>query len=367
MSGAGSMRAALGTLQLDAFDFLPKPIQMRALMELIDKVREKRATPRRELSPRPLSTLFTVPDLIGKSPSIQKVADFLNRIAPTSCSVLIRGETGTGKEVVAHTLHNRSSRREGPFIPLNCSALPETMLESELFGHEKGAFTDATGLKKGLLEMAHGGTLLLDEIGDMPLALQAKLLRVVETKRFRRLGSNTEQSVDVRFVGATHRDLETMVKMNQFREDLYYRLSVFSLHLPPLRDRREDISLLANFFIQSVARGKGPCALSPDALARLESYSWPGNIRELHNIIEHAVVFSEGEAVMVRDLPTFLQGFGAVRSDDVSETLSAVERRHILAVFESSGESVEQTARRLGISETLTRNRLKRYGRIPAS
>jgi DNA-binding NtrC family response regulator len=258
MSGAGSMRAALGTLQLDAYDFLPKPIQMRALMELIDKVREKRATPRRENSTRPLSTLFTVPDLIGKSPSIQKVADFLNRIAPTSCSVLIRGETGTGKEVVAHALHNRSSRREGPFIPLNCSALPETMLESELFGHEKGAFTDATGLKKGLLEMAHGGTLLLDEIGDMPLALQAKLLRVVETKRFRRLGSNTEQSVDVRFVGATHRDLEAMVKKNQFREDLYYRLSVFSLHLPPLRDRKEDISLLANFFIQSVASGKGP-------------------------------------------------------------------------------------------------------------
>lgn len=367
MSGAGSMRAALGTLQLDAFDFLPKPIQMRALMELIDKVREKRATPRRELSTRPLSTLFSVPDLIGKSPSIQKVADFLNRIAPTSCSVLIRGETGTGKEVVAHTLHNRSSRREGPFIPLNCSALPETMLESELFGHEKGAFTDATGLKKGLLEMAHGGTLLLDEIGDMPLALQAKLLRVVETKRFRRLGSNTEQSVDVRFVGATHRDLETMVKKNQFREDLYYRLSVFSLHLPPLRDRREDISLLANFFIQSVARGKGPRALSADALARLESYSWPGNIRELHNIIEHAVVFAEGDAVMVRDLPPSLQGFVSARPDDVSETLSAVERRHILAVFESSGESVEQTARRLGISETLTRNRLKRYGRIPAS
>ncbi|MBP9127652.1 MAG: sigma-54-dependent Fis family transcriptional regulator [Elusimicrobia bacterium] len=367
MSGAGSMRAVLGTLQLDAFDFLPKPIQMRALMELIDKVREKRATPRHESTTRPLSTLFTVPDLIGKSPSIQKVADFLNRIAPTLCNVLIRGETGTGKEVVAHTLHGRSARREGPFIPLNCSALPETMLESELFGHEKGAFTDATGLKKGLLEMANGGTLLLDEIGDMPLPLQAKLLRVVETKRFRRLGSNTEQSVDVRFVGATHRDLETLVKKNQFREDLYYRLSVFSLHLPPLRDRKEDIPLLANFFIQSVARGKGPHELSPEALSRLESYPWPGNVRELHNIIEHAVVFAEGDVVKVGDLPLSLQRIGSPRLDDASETLSAVERRHILAVFELSGESIEQTAQRLGISETLTRNRLKRYGRIPVS
>jgi DNA-binding NtrC family response regulator len=363
ISGAGSMRAALGTLQLDAFDFLPKPIQMRALMEVIDRIREKRKSPPRAALDRPLSTLFSVPDLIGKSPSIQKVADFLNRIAPTNCNVLIRGETGSGKEVVSHALHNRSSRREGPFIPLNCSALPETMLESELFGHEKGAFTDATGMKRGLLEMANGGTLLLDEIGDMPLPLQAKLLRAVETKRFRRLGSNTEQAVDVRFVAATHRDLETMVKKSQFREDLFYRLSVFSLHLPALRERKEDIPLLANFFLQSIVHGRGPKTLSSDALGCLQAYAWPGNVRELHNIIEHAVVFAEGETVRSSDLPAVVQGQSLSPEGD-SETLAAVERRHILKVFDACNGSVETAAARLGVSETVTRNRLKRYGRL---
>lgn len=364
ISGAGSMRAALGTLQLDAFDFLPKPVQMRALMEVIDRIREKRRAPVRATAARPLSTLFSVPDLIGKSPSIQKVADFLNRIAPTQCNVLIRGETGSGKEVVSHALHNRSSRREGPFIPLNCSALPETMLESELFGHEKGAFTDATGMKRGLLEMANGGTLLLDEIGDMPLALQAKLLRVVETKCFRRLGSTTEQAVDVRFVAATHRDLETMVKKSQFREDLFYRLSVFSLHLPALRDRKEDIPLLANFFLQSIVHGLGPKTLSPEALACLHDYPWPGNVRELHNVIEHAVVFAEGDTVRDSDLPAVLQGQRAAQNGEADETLSAVERRHILKVFDACEGAVETTAARLGLSETVTRNRLKRYGRL---
>lgn len=364
ISGAGSMRAALGTLQLDAFDFLPKPVQMRALLEVIDRIREKRRAPQRAASARPLSTLFSVPDLIGKSQSIQKVADFLNRIAPTQCNVLIRGETGSGKEVVSHALHNRSSRREGPFIPLNCSALPETMLESELFGHEKGAFTDATGMKRGLLEMANGGTLLLDEIGDMPLPLQAKLLRVVETKCFRRLGSTTEQAVDVRFVAATHRDLETMVKKSQFREDLFYRLSVFSLHLPALRDRKEDILLLANFFLQSVVHGRGPKTLDPDALACLHAYSWPGNVRELHNVIEHAVVFAEGDIVRVSDLPPILQGQADSLPGDSLESLASVERRHILKVFDACQGSVERTADRLGLSETVTRNRLKRYGRL---
>ena len=364
ISGAGSMRAALGTLQLDAFDFLPKPVQMRALMEVIDRIREKRRAPQRAATARPLSTLFSVPDLIGKSPSIQKVADFLNRIAPTNCNVLIRGETGSGKEVVSHALHNRSARREGPFIPLNCSALPETMLESELFGHEKGAFTDATGMKRGLLEMANGGTLLLDEIGDMPLPLQAKLLRVVETKCFRRLGSTAEQAVDVRFVAATHRDLETMVKKSQFREDLFYRLSVFSLHLPPLRERKEDIPLLANFFLQSIVHGRGPKTLSPDALGCLQAYPWPGNVRELHNIIEHAVVFAEGDAVRAEDLPPALQGRPANGAGESGDTLAAVERRHILKVFEACDGSVEEAAARLGLSVTVTRNRLKRYGRL---
>jgi DNA-binding NtrC family response regulator len=240
MSGAGGMRAALGTLQLDAFDFLPKPIQWQALEDVIGRLRQKRQKSKGPGKDRPLSALFTVPDLMGQSEGMKWISAFIQKISSVTSSVLIRGETGTGKEIAAHGIHNRSPRRDGPFIAVNCSALPETMLESELFGHEKGAFTDATGLKRGLLEVSGGGTLFLDEIGDMPLALQAKLLRVVETKRFRRLGSTVEHAVDVRFLAATHRDLEEMVRKGQFREDLFYRLSVFTLVLPPLRERRED-------------------------------------------------------------------------------------------------------------------------------
>jgi len=355
MSGAGGLRVALGTLQLDAFDFLPKPVAMRALNEVLEKIGHKRKKRSQSQRERPLPSLFSTPTLLGQSPSIQKIATFMDKIAPSSSNVLILGETGTGKEIVAHGLHNKSPRRDGPFIAVNCSALPETLLESELFGHEKGAFTDALGLKRGLLEVSSGGTLFLDEIGDMPLSIQAKLLRVVESKRFRRLGSTVEQSVDVRLLAATHRDVETLVRLGQFREDLYYRLSVFSIKLPPLRERREDIALLANHFLQMFAGpGRGAKSLSEEALQRLMVYPWPGNVRELHNVMEHAVVLSEGESVNVPDLPSVVQGV----LPSAPDTLAQVERRHAQTVLSECNGSEKEASRRLGISEKKLRSLL---------
>jgi two-component system response regulator AtoC len=316
---------------------------------------------------RPLSALFTVPDLMGQSEGMKRISAFIQKISSVTSSVLIRGETGTGKEIAAHGIHNRSPRRDGPFIAVNCSALPETMLESELFGHEKGAFTDATGLKRGLLEVSGGGTLFLDEIGDMPLALQAKLLRVVETKRFRRLGSTVEHAVDVRFLAATHRDLEEMVRKGQFREDLFYRLSVFTLVLPPLRERREDIAPLADFFLKGLTAGRASKTLSPDALEHLVAYPWPGNVRELHNVMEHVVVFSDAEVIAPADLPPHVM---TGRRMACLEPLAAVERRHVERVFAAFGGDVRQTAKSLGISESDLAARMARYrdaGPLPPS
>jgi transcriptional regulator with PAS, ATPase and Fis domain len=304
---------------------------------------------------------------MGQSEGMKRISAFIQKISSVTSSVLIRGETGTGKEIAAHGIHNRSPRRDGPFIAVNCSALPETMLESELFGHEKGAFTDATGLKRGLLEVSGGGTLFLDEIGDMPLALQAELLRVVETKRFRRLGSTVEHAVDVRFLAATHRDLEEMVRKGQFREDLFYRLSVFTLVLPPLRERREDIAPLADFFLKGLTAGRASKTLSPDALEHLVAYPWPGNVRELHNVMEHVVVFSDAEVIAPADLPPHVM---TGRRMACLEPLAAVERRHVERVFAAFGGDVRQTAKSLGISESDLAARLARYrdaGPLPPS
>lgn len=359
MSGASGMRAAIDTLKLDAFDFLPKPIQVHALTDVMERLRQKRRKTRAPVKGKTLPALYSVPDLLGESEAMKRISLFIQKISPVSSSVLIRGETGTGKEIASHGVHNRSPRREGPFIAVNCSALPESMLESELFGHEKGAFTDATGLKRGLLEVADGGTLFLDEVGDMPLALQAKMLRVVETKRVRRLGSTVEQEIDVRFLAATHRDLEAMVRAGQFREDLFYRLSVFTLVLPPLRERREDIVILAEAFLKALARDAAPKILSPKALEYLLAYPWPGNVRELHNVMEQVVVFAEGDVIQPSDLPSHLLG-GA--SPAGLETLEAVERRHIDRVLTAVSGEIAQAVRILGIDEQDLRARMARHG-----
>jgi transcriptional regulator with PAS, ATPase and Fis domain len=309
-------------------------------------------------------------ELVAKSPAMRRVLELAGRVAPTDATVLITGESGTGKERLARFLHERSKRSKGPMLAVNCGALPEPLLESELFGHVKGAFTGAASDKKGLFEAAAGGTLLLDEIGETSPAVQVKLLRALQEHRVRPVGSTREVPVDVRIIAATNRDLEAMVRERAFRKDLFYRLRVVPLEVPPLRERRDDILPLAQQFIRSVCaeHACGPCALSPEALDLLMAYDWPGNVRELENAIERGVLLSEGKPrIEPGDLPPEIrsapQERRAPHPDEVL-TLAEVERRHIIATLERLGGSRKQTAKALGIGENTLWRKLKGYGLV---
>ncbi len=295
-------------------------------------------------------------DLIGESPGLREIDRLIARVAPTDATVLLRGESGTGKEVVAHSLHRRSNRADGPFVAINCAALPETLLESELFGHEKGAFTGALSRKIGKLEVADGGTLFLDEVGEIPPALQAKLLRALQEREFERLGSTRTIRVDVRVIAATNRDLDKALKEGTFREDLYYRLNVISLALPPLRERREDVPLLASHFAALVGRklGRPVLGFTPEARDCLLRYTWPGNVRELANAIERAVILGDGELIRPEDLPdAVLEAASAAGRAPVTryhDTLNETKKRLILGALEQAGGNVTKAAELLGLS-----------------
>ena len=311
-------------------------------------------------------------DLVAKSNAMRRVLALAERAAATDSTVLITGESGTGKERIARLLHAHSRRSKKAFVGVNCGALPETLLESELFGHKKGAFTGATADKQGLFEAASDGTLFLDEIGEMSLSMQVKLLRALQEHTVRPVGSTKDVAVDVRVVAATNRDLEALVEAGGFRKDLFYRLRVIPLELPPLRERRDDILPLARLFIAKTCRQNscGPCALSSDVLDALHAYSWPGNVRELENAIERAVVLAEGQPkIELGDLPLEVRApaAGASGSGDAEPlTLAEVERRHILATLERLGGNRAATAQALGIGENTLWRRLKTYG-VPAA
>jgi transcriptional regulator with GAF, ATPase, and Fis domain len=281
------------------------------------------------------------PQLVGEDPSLRKVFAALERAASTDTTVLVEGESGTGKELFARSLHALSGRSDGPFVAINCAAIPETLLETELFGYEKGAFTGAVARKLGKFEVAHRGTLFLDEIGDLPLALQAKILRALEEKRFERVGGTASVQVDVRLVAATNRGLKAAIAARRFREDLYFRLSVFPITVPPLRERPGDIPILARFFVERFCRDlkKKPLAFTPEAVERLQAYSWPGNVRELQNCIERAVILAEGDAILPRHLNlTSVNRIPEAEPDpwdgiDLQGTLPEVSRR-LLAQIE---------------------------------
>ncbi len=323
-------------------------------------------------------------DIVGASPRMQRIFRLVSKIAPTDSTVLILGESGTGKELVARSLHVQSRRASGPFVPVNVAALPESLVESELFGYAKGAFTGAAGERSGLVEQADGGTLFLDEIGDMPIAAQVKLLRTLESNEVRRLGDNTPRLVNVRVLAATHRDLIAEIANGRFREDLYYRLNVVQIELPPLRERKEDIGLLASYFLDRIAQreGRGKLRFTPEAEALLERYDYPGNVRELENAIEHAVAVSEGRVLEAQDLPSAVRaprllpraaagGAGEAAAgrtvvpdatDRSTWSLGDVEREHIQVVLARHAGNATAAAKQLGISRTTLWRKLREFG-----
>jgi len=335
--------------------------------------------PASQVSSRPPAEV-ALPPIVGASPRMQRLLRLVGRVAPTDSTVLILGESGTGKELVARSLHVLSKRSRGPFVPVNLGALPESLMEGELFGSARGAYTGATSDRKGLVEAAHGGTLFLDEIGDMPLPTQVKLLRTLENNEVRRLGENTPRLVDVRVIAATNRDLQSMVADGRFRGDLYYRLNVVQIELPPLRERPEDIGLLASFFLERGARRTGRQGLrfTPEAMALLAHHAWPGNVRELENAVAHAMAVTEGDVLGAADLPASVRsprllassagvepardGFTRGVSDPDLRSLDEVTRDHVLRVLARHENNATAAARVLGVSRTTLWRMLKRWG-----
>ncbi len=337
MTAYGSIEDAVAAMKEGALDFLAKPVDPDHLLLLVNRaLDQRRLVTENLLMKEELAVRRGAPQLIGEDPSLRKVFASLQRAAATDTTVLLEGESGTGKELFARSLHALSPRADAPFVAINCAAIPETLLETELFGHEKGAFTGAVARKPGKFEMAHRGTLFLDEIGDLPLALQAKILRALEERRFERVGGTASVQVDVRLVAATNKGLRAAVAARRFREDLFFRLSVFPITVPPLRERVADIPVLARYFVERFCRDlkKKPLVLSPPALDELQRYQWPGNVRELQNCIERAVILADGDAILPRHLNlSFVQASPADAPPspwtqiDLSGTLTEVTRR----------------------------------------
>ena len=369
MTAYGTVEMAVQAMKEGAADFLTKPLDLDELTLRVGRVTEqvRLRSAVRELQAQ-LVERHRIEGIIGESGRMQEVLALVKRVAPSDATVLIRGESGTGKELIARAIHYNSPRAAGPLVTLNCAALPEQLLESELFGHEKGAFTGAGSLRKGRFELADGGTIFLDEIGDLSPALQVKLLRVLQERQFERLGGSRTIQVDVRILAATHRDLEAAMRTDAFREDLYYRLNVVAITVPPLRERREDIPPLLDYFLPKFADKDrrtvtGLTAAARDALLR---YDYPGNVRELENIVERAVLLSRGPVIDLEDLPVTLRPGerrpGAPLPQGLPDVLADIERQAIRSALERSGGVQTKAAEELGISERVLRYKMHKYG-----
>ncbi len=360
-------KSAKAAIHLGALDYFEKGQEPDELYHRIDKALAGRALRQENENLRAqLRKRYGLSGLVAQSPAMHAVLDLVERVAPTDATVLIQGESGTGKEVIAKAVHHASGRAVRPFVAVNCGAVPETLLESELFGYMRGAFTGATVNKLGLFEEAHGGTLFLDEIAEMPAALQVKLLRALQSGEVRRLGATQHATIDVRVIAATHGDLPTLINAGTFREDLFYRLNVIQIALPPLRDRREDIPALAEHFLGRVAGklGRG-LRLSPEAVERLLRYPWPGNVRELENAIERAAILARREEIAPEDLPPHVSAalqLGPSPMLPRQVTLAEAEREHILQTIERFGRNHSGAAEALGIGRTTLWRKLKEYG-----
>ncbi len=367
----GALDTAIATIRAGAFDFVAKPFNIEELLVAIERASRHRALQGEVKRLRQMvSGAQGFEDMLGSSAAMKAVQDLISRVADSDSTVLISGESGTGKELVAKALHRRGKRRDGPFVAINCAAMPEALLESELFGHAKGAFTDARAAKRGLFVEASGGTLFLDEIGELPLSMQPKLLRALEERTVRPVGGSTEVPFDVHLVTATNRDLETTVAEGRFRDDLFYRINVVRVELPPLRARGHDILLLAQHFVERFAtkNGRRVVGLSSAVAKKLLAYAWPGNIRELQNCIEQAVALARYDEIAVDDLPERIRDYRPanilVVGEDPSELvpLEVVERRYILRVLEAAGGNKSVAARILGLDRKTLYRRLESYG-----
>jgi DNA-binding NtrC family response regulator len=380
MTAYGGIEDAVAAMKEGALDFLAKPIEPDHLLLLVDRaLAARRLVTENLLLKEELAARRGAPRIVGEDPGLKKVLQALQRAAASDATVLLEGESGTGKELFARTLHALSPRADGPFVAINCAAIPDTLLESELFGHEKGAFTGAVARKPGRFELAHRGTLFLDEIGDLPLPLQAKILRAIEDRRIDRLGGTTPIQVDVRLVAATNRNLRASVAARRFREDLFFRLSVFPITIPPLRERRADVAILARYFAERYSRelrGAAPVAFSPEAVAAMEAYDWPGNVRELQNSVERAVILSDGEAIRPRHLslapdrvaqeravdPWELVDLSGSLAEVMRRTASAVERRKIQQSLKAAAGDKAAAADMLQIGLKALLAKLKEHG-----
>ncbi|HYQ41050.1 MAG TPA: sigma-54 dependent transcriptional regulator [Polyangiaceae bacterium] len=367
----GSMETAVQAIRAGAYDFITKPFDIDVVAIAIERA-VKHGVLTREVQrlQRAVDESRRFDELLGASPAMKEVYDLLERVGESESTVLVSGESGTGKELVARALHRRSKRSSGPFVAINCAAMPEQLLESELFGHTKGAFTDARSARPGLFVQAKGGTIFLDEIGDMPVGLQPKLLRALQERTVRPVGGDTETPIDVRVVAASNRDLETAIEERKFREDLYYRINVIHVELPPLRARGADVILLATHYLQHFAAQsqKDVHSLDAEAAEKLSAYAWPGNVRELANCMERAVALTRNESIGVADLPEKIRNYRTshvlVAATDPTELvpMEEVEKRYILRVLEAVGGNKTLAAQVLGLDRKTLYRKLDRYG-----
>ena len=358
-----SIPTAITAMKEGAYDYIEKPFCPERAELLVKKLAAHQDLVEENLSLRQkLEDRYRFENIIAKSSKMQRVIEVIKVVAKSNATVLITGESGTGKELVARAVHAQSDRRNKLFVAVSCAALPESLLESELFGHEKGSFTGAYAQKKGKFEFADGGTLFLDEIGEMSANIQVHLLRVLEEKEFTRVGGNEPIRVDVRVISATNKDLRKAIEKQEFREDLYYRLNVVNIELPPLRERKEDIPLLADYFLRkfAVENRKEVTEFSPEVIESLVAYDWPGNIRELENAIERAIILSRDSSITTTDLPQ--ENVSLISSASIGKNLKEVEKTHILNVLRETGENYSEAARILGVSRMTLYNKAKEYG-----